>query len=171
MQRTYKKQTVADFRQRVKRVDPAFAVIGEAAYARPTVRYRPLVSLITGAGWLYLVGLLLTDPGRIPISLQLGSLPEQLHMLVMALPTALIITTALILPVHLARALLRFNPRHKNARMILLGAIVGGTLAYLPDDSVMAGLDYLHGPGKDGLLIAQSKALNGLSWLISALTS
>ena len=148
---TFRKLTQQDFKARVGRVDASVSRRGAATttFSSPA---RPLVSLILGFGWAYLVIAVSRNRGHIEHSLLQGSLPAEYHDHVLFMLAGLLAMSAVMLGLHLFRFLMarRTSAGKRNSGGLLAGALAAGALVYTPPSVFDAGL---------GLIDENSRAL------------
>ncbi|WP_121629770.1 hypothetical protein [Tropicibacter alexandrii] len=143
MQRTFRKLSHADFRQRVKVVDPAYYRWGDGANRVDHTRQRPVASALMGFGWAYLTITIANNREMIESSLQQGNLPVEYHSWVFSGLAAFMGITGVMLALHLARYLLKSGGKKRNSGGILLGALGAMILVYTPASVWQTGMGML----------------------------
>lgn len=156
MARVLTKQTRNDFQNRVKRIDPQFHRMGEAAYASDKAPRRRTVSVLMGFGWVYLVAAIGTNRDHIATSLEQGSLPAAYHDHVFMGLTVLLAASCVLLCMHVVRYFLKSGNRSRNSGGILVGAMGALAVFYAPTDVWTAGFGMMDGNSKNLLLTASA---------------
>lgn len=170
----FTKQTQGDFQARLKRVDPAFARHGHAAYAKNETPTRPVFWTLAGFGWFYLVISVARNKSYIRDSLAQGSLPSHYHDAIFAALAAILAVSAVILILHIVSFFAKRGPKRSNSRGILIGALAAGALVYTPPSVLQTGFGMLDPNAQSLLLAAHSgvkKSVPGVDWDNIALVS
>ncbi len=156
---TFRKMTQQDFKARVSRIDPEFSRHGEVkkSFSSPA---RPIMSLIMGFGWAYLVISVARNRGHIENSLLQGNLPAEYHDYVFFMLAALLAVSAVMLGIHLFRFLMarRASTNKCNSGGLLAGALAAGALVYTPASVFDAGLGMIDQNSRSLLVAASSTA-------------
>lgn len=157
---TFRKQTQQDFQQRVQRIDPYYFKHGDTkrTCSRPA---RPLLSLVMGFGWAYLIFTVARNRTQIEESLRQGALPAQYHDYIFFMLAGLLSISAVMLGGHLLRFLMsrRASNGKRNSGGLLVGALAAGALAYTPADVFDNGLGLLH-ENSNALILAASEGVS-----------
>lgn len=156
MARVLTKQTKQDFQNRVKRVDPQFHRMGEAAYASDKTPRRRTVSVLMGFGWVYLVTAIATNRDHIEASLRQGSLPATYHDHIFMGLTVLLAASCVLLCLHVFRYFFRSGNRSRNSGGILVGAMGALAVFYTPAHVWTAGYGMMDGNSQNFLLTASA---------------
>ena len=143
MQRSFRKLGHADFRQRVKVVDPAYHRWGDGARRADHTQQRTVASALLGFGWAYLTITIANNRDSIEASLAQGSLPVEYHSWVFSSLAAFMGITGVMLVLHLARYLLKSGGKKRNSGGILLGALGALMLVYTPASVWQTGMGML----------------------------
>lgn len=151
---TFRKLTQEDFRQRVARVDPRFARMGHAAYAKDGTAARPFGMVLVGFAWIYMVAAISNRRDHILGSLRQGSLPEQYHDWVMHGLAVMLAASMVLLGLHLLRFKTKTGGKKKNSGGILMGALGALTLYYMPASAWNVGFGLLDGNSQQVVMAA-----------------
>lgn len=135
----------ADFRSRVARVDPRFARLGHAAYAKDKTPSRPFGMALLGFGWIYLVASISNRKDHIAASLKQGNLPAQYHDWIFMMLTMLLAGSLVLLAMHLLRYFWKTGGKKRNSGGILIGALGALMLFYTPASVWQMGYGMLDG--------------------------
>ncbi|MBV2361018.1 hypothetical protein KUH32_14735 [Thalassococcus sp. CAU 1522] len=131
MKRSFRKQTQDDFRQRVKRIDPVYAG-GGLVPAKDTTPRRPVLSVLMGFAWVYIVITVANNRDTIEISLTQGALDPRLHSWVFGALAALLMISAVMLGIHVLRFFAKSAAKRGNSGSVLAGALGAVLLIYTP---------------------------------------
>jgi hypothetical protein len=146
MARILRKQTHADFRLRVQRVDPAFHRHGAEA-ATPAAALAPgrtpRLAALTGFGWVALLCLVAGNRPAIAAALERAALPDPLPVWALAGLGALLAASVVLLARHLLVAVLRRGAARRHSAALLIGGALAFGLAQLPGDLYRQGFDHL----------------------------
>ncbi len=153
---TFRKLSHADFRLRVARVDPRFARLGEAAYAKDATPSRPFAMTLVGFGWIYMVSSISNRRDHIATSLRQGSLPEHYHDWIFGGLAVLLAASVVLLLLHVLRYSYKTGAKKKNSGGILMGALVALTLFYTPASVWDMGFGMLDGNSQQVILAANT---------------
>jgi len=143
MAKRTKKLTHADFQKRLKRIagggggTPGLVLQG-ATHPRDT-RQRPLISFLLGFAWIYGLFMVATNKDIIQSSLAQGNLSADIRMGVMAVLAGLLVISAVMLLVHLARFIMSTHMRRSRGGL-LIGALGAAGFVHTPPE--MVGLGY-----------------------------
>ncbi|MBP0482864.1 hypothetical protein [Sagittula salina] len=151
-----KKLTHADFRTRVARVDPRFARMGHAAYARDATPAKPFGMALLGFGWFYLVVSVAYRRDHIAASLRQGSLPDEYHGWIMHGLAVLLAASMVMLCMHLMRYMSKTGGKRKNSGGILTGGMLALTLFNTPPGIWQMGFGMLDGNSQTAILTASA---------------
>ncbi|KUF11599.1 hypothetical protein [Pseudoponticoccus marisrubri] len=156
MTTAYRKLSRADFRQRVRRVDPGYHYLGQTGRPPQKKRQRPLVACLLGFGWAYLVISVGANRAFIESSLQAGSLPAEYHGAIFGGLAMLMAASGVMLLIHLFRFVARTGGRRANSGGLLAGALGAAVLVYTPPGVWSAGYQMLDGNSRSLLQTASS---------------
>ncbi len=153
---SFRKQTRADFRRRIKRVDPAYYRWGESGAARDTTANRPLGSALTGFLWAYLVISVASNRAYLENSLNQGSLGAEYHDMIFAGLSVLLVLSFLALGLHILRFFIKRGGKRRNSGGMLVGALGAMVLVYTPADVWTTGYGMLDDNSRAMLLTASA---------------
>ena len=171
---TFRKQTQTDFRNRVKRIDPAFAGHGLFTPGKDTTPARPVVWTAVGFAWCYLVIGISNNKEQIRESLLQGNLQGHHHDLIMAALGGMLAISGVMFLVHLVRFFMKEGAKRTNSRGLVAGAIVAAAVVYTPANVVSAGIGLLDQNSQSLLQAAHStvkSSVPGVDWQQIALVS
>ena len=157
MSRPVRKQTHSDYSARVYRVNQTFH-----ARNRDRRRDRPFAFWVMGFAWCYIVLTMATRNEEILASLKAGSLPPELHNLVLSGMAVLIGISCVLLLFHIARIAIR-RPERRNSTSLVFGALVALGLMLTPASVFQAGYAALE-KNTRGLVTSTQTAVRGIDW-------
>ncbi len=134
MQRSFRKQTHADFSARIARIDPYHARHGRSRGLDRVAR-RTIPNAVCGFGIAYVVLAIAGNRPHLEHSLAQGSLPVQHHATVLLGLTVFLAVACAGLLLHLSLAAFARGGRRHNARCLLTGALAAFVLTQTPTDA------------------------------------
>lgn len=156
--RTFEKQTHAEFRKRIKRVDPSFYRWGERGNARDATVKRPFASLLGGFIGAYVIVSVSNNRDYLESSLMQGSLDGQLQEKIMMALAALVAISFILVGVHVFRFLvLRRGGKKSNSGALLTGVLGALMLIYTPASVWQTGFGMMDDTSRS-LMLAASDA-------------
>lgn len=151
----YRKQTRDDFTRRIRALDGGQNGGLLSGQGKDTTEKRPLVSLIMGFSWFYIVVTIATNRDKIEASLAQGSLPAEYHSMVFSGLAALLTVSGVYLLIHLFRLFTRAGAKRANSTGLVSGAALAVALIYTPPSVVEAGLGMIDENSRSILTAAQ----------------
>lgn len=146
----------ADFRARVKRVDPVFYRWGERGSMRDATVKRPFGSVLMGFGWAYLVVAVGTNRGLLESSLRQGTLSAETQNWVLMGLASLLAISGVMLCIHLFRYFFHSGGKKQNSGAMLIGVLGALVLVYTPDSVWNTGLGMMDNNSRSMLLTASA---------------
>ena len=130
--------------------------MGHAAYAKETIKSKPMGAALLGFGWIYFVTSISNNRANIEASLAQGSLPEHLHTYIFGGLAVLLAASVVLLGLHLMRYVFKRGARRANSGGILFGALGALMLFYTPTVVWQEAFGMLDGTSQSALLAAST---------------